>query len=254
MLRDSRHLTLPGFRRRRMCRGFSTVELLVASAILIVLAAVAAVSFTSYMDQVNTDLSGYQQRDLIDHIDVSMDMIQSGAGSGLVSPSTGARITNDTTCAEFLDSLRVTVAHLRNPYDGSPAVTFSTDYAVKHKRGKFRITCYRLHRHSPANGGTCTMRNAGIRVTHFLYDCGGKCGASNCIYPSADCGDGVVIDGWNYGAQTDTYFGKSEIRFLTHDNGSVKYHANGDPMVDVAYGQSVCPGYSVYTLPKEENY
>ena len=237
-----------------MRHGFSTVELLVASAILIVLAAVAAVTFTSYMDQVNTDLSGYQQRDLIDHIDVSMDMIQSGAGSGLVSPSTGARITNDTTCAEFLDSLKATVAHLRNPYDGSPAVTFSTDYDIRQKRGKIRITCYRMHKHTAGNGGTCRMRNAGIRVTHFKYNCGGKCGSPTCTYPGSDCGDGPLIDGWKHGAQTDKYYGTVEARFLRHDNGTVKLFPWGDPMVDVAYGQSVCPGYSVYNLPKEANY
>ena len=234
--------------------GFSTIELLVASAVLIVLGAVGAVVYTGYIERVRSDLSDHQKDDLVDQIDVAVDMIHSGATSGIVKAGTSEKITNDSTCAEFLEGLKETTAHLRNPFDGSPAVTFSTDYAVKHKRGKFRITCYRLRYYSPSNGGTCKMRNAGIRVTQFLYDCGGKCGAANCIYPSEDCGDGPVIDGWNYGAQTDTYFGESEIRLLTYDNGSVRYHTDGDPMVDLAYGQAQFPGFSTDSIPKEPDY
>ena len=243
-----------GSYRRRGMPGFSMVEMLVVSAILIILAAVASVVYTNYMLQVRTDLSDHQKNALVEQIDVAIQMIHSGATSGLVLPGTDEKITNESTCAEFLQGLKSRTAHLRNPFDGSPAITFSTDYAVKHKRGKFRITCYRLHRYTPANGGTCSMRNAGIRVTQFLYDCGGRCGAANCLYPSEDCGNGPIIDGWNYGAQTDTYFGNSEVKFLTYDNGSVQYHADGDPKVDVAYGQSQCPGFGIDSIPKEPDY
>ena len=196
--------------RPRQCKGFSTVELLVASAILIVLSAIAAVAFTDYMNRMNSDLSQHQQQGLIDHIDVAVDMIQSGANSGLVAPSTGERITSERTCAEFLDSLKATVGHLRNPYDGSPAVTFSTAYDIHQKRGKIRITCYRMHNDTAANGGSCRMRNAGIRVTHFKYNCGGKCNAATCTFPGSDCGEGAVVDGWTHGAQTDKFYGTVE--------------------------------------------
>ena len=254
LLSEPEHLAFSRSSWPRALKGFSTVELLVASAILIVLAAVAAVTFTSYMDRVNTDLSQHQEQGLIDHIDVAVDMIQSGANSGLVAPSTGERMTSERTCAEFLDSLKVIVGHLRNPYDGSPAVTFSTAYDIHHKRGKIRITCYRMHKDTAANGGSCRMRNAGIRVTHFKYNCGGKCNAATCTFPGSDCGDGPVVDGWTYGAQTDRFYGTVEARFLTHDNGSVRLHPWGDPMVDAAYAKSVCPGYGVYSIPKETDY
>ena len=151
--------------RPRQCKGFSTVELLVASAILIVLSAIAAVAFTDYMNRVNTDLSQHQQQDLIDHIDVAVDMIQSGANSGLVAPSTGERITSERTCAEFLDSLKATVGHLRNPYDGSPAVTFSTAYDIHQKRGKIRITCYRMHNDTAAKARSLTAGHMALRQT-----------------------------------------------------------------------------------------
>jgi len=234
--------------------GFSTIELLVASAILIILAGVATIAYSTYITRVNNDLSTHQRQDLEDQIDVAVDMIQSGANSGLVAPSTGDRITSESTCAEFLESLKVTTAHLRNPFDGSPAVTFSTDYDIHHKRGKIRITCYRLHKHTTANGGTCKLGNAGIKVTHFKYNCGGKCNAATCTYPGSECGDGPVVDNWTHGAQTDTYYGTVEARFLRADNGSILTYPWGDPKVDIAYGQSVCPGYSVYTAPKEPDY
>ena len=234
--------------------GFSLIEMLVASAILIVLAAVASVAYTNYMLQVNTDLNGHQKDDLDEQIDVAVDLIHSGANSGLVDPGSGESITNESTCAEFLDSLKARTSHLRNPFDGSPAITFSTAYDIHQKRGKIRITCYRMHNDTAANGGACKLRNAGIRVTHFKYNCGGKCGASTCTFPDSDCGDGPVVGGWTHGAQTDTFYGTVEARFLTHDNGSVKLHPWGDPMVDAAYANSACPGYGVYSIPKETDY
>lgn len=234
--------------------GFSTVEPLVAIAILIVLAAVGSVAYTGYMLRVHTDLSKHQQDDLTDRIDVAVDLIQSGAKTNLVEPVSGDQITNESTCADSLESLKETTAHLRNPFDGSPAVTFSTGYDIYQKRGKIRITCYRMHNDTAANGGACKLRNAGIRVTHLKYNCGGKCGAPTCTFPGSDCGDGPVVGGWTHGAQTDTFYGTVEARFLTHDNGSVKLHPWGDPMVDTAYANSACPGYSTYSRPKEADY
>ncbi len=52
----------------------------------------------------------------------------------------------------------------------------------------------------------------------------------------------------------DSFYGTVEARFLTHDNGSVKLHPWGDPMVDTAYANSACPGYSTYSRPKEADY
>lgn len=230
------------------------VEMLVVSAILIILAAVASVAYTNYMLQVNTDLTGHQRNDLDEKIDVAIDLIHSGATSGLVDPGSGERLTNDSTCIEFLDSLKATTSHLRNPFDGSPAITFSTAYDIQHKRGKIRITCYRMHNHTAANGGACKLRNAGIRVTHFKYNCGGKCNSPTCTFPGSDCGDGPVVDGWTHGAQIDKFYGTVETRFMWADNGSVLRYPSGDPMVDTTYANSVCPGYNVYSRPKEPDY
>lgn len=234
--------------------GFSTVEMLVVMAILIVLAAIGTAAYTSYISRVNADLNAHQQQNLVDQIDVAVDLIRSGANSGLVKAGSNERITNSSTCTEFLESLKAKVSHLRNPFDGSPAVTFSTDYDVNHKRGKIRITCYKLHRHTPANGGSCSMREAGIRVTHFLYNCGGKCHSPTCRFPGSECGNGPVIDHWTYGAQTDKFYGSVEAKFQKADNGSIRLNALGDPLVDIRYGKSVCPGFDVDRIPKEPDY
>ena len=63
-----------------------------------------------------------------------------------------------------------------------------------------------------------------------------------------------MVGGWTHGAHTDTFYGTVEARFLTHDNGSVKLHPWSDPMVDTAFANSACPGYSTYSRPKEADY
>ena len=241
-------------RRLSVMPGYSLVEMLVVMAIILILGAIGAVFYTNYMIQVNTKLSNNQTEDLSEKIDVAVDLITSGANSGLVVPGTNTRITKDSTCEEFLESLKATTSHILNPFDGSPAITFSTAYDIHHKRGKIRITCYRMYNDAAANGDSCRMRNAGIRITQFKFNCGGKCNASTCTFPDSECGDGPVVSGWTHGAQTDTYYGTVEARFKTHDNGSVKLHPWGDPMVDSDYAESVCPGYSTYSRPKEAKY
>ena len=98
------------------------------------------------------------------------------------------------------------------------------------------------------------MYDAGIRMTHFLFDCGGKCGSPQCTHPSLDCGDGPLADGWVHGAQKDTFFGKVEARFVTTVDGEVLKFPWGDPMADTAYGESVCPGFKPDLIPKEADY
>lgn len=234
--------------------GFSLVEILVVTAILVVLAGVGVVTYQSMMTSVKTKLSVKQETEVIDHVAVVTTAVKNGVESGLVNNDGSGRINNESTCAEYLEALKETMPDVRNAYDGSPAITFSSDYDIYHKRGKIRITCYKLHRYTPSNGGSCKMYDAGIRVTHFLYDCGGKCGSPKCTYPSATCGDGPVIDGWVHGAQKDTYFGKVETRYVTTVDGEILKFPWGDPMVDTNYGKSVCPGFKADLVMKEADY
>ena len=171
-----------------------------------------------------------------------------------MGPVSGTRITPESACGEFLDVLQESLPDVRNPYDGSPAITFSTDYDVRQKRGKIRIVCYKLERYFPANGDTCLMKDAGIRITYFKYNCGGRCGAFTCTYPGSECGDRPVIDCWQSGAQEEKFFGSVEKRFVTQLDGTILKTPFGDPLVDVAYGKSVCPGFTLYQRPREPDY
>ena len=247
----SDHSTQSADRRRA---GFSTVEILVVMVILAILGSIGTVAYTTYMTQIKNDLSTRQKGNVVEHVAAAVDLISSGADSGLTVPGTNTRITSESTCAEFLEGLKASTAAMRNPYDGSPAVTFSTDYERYHKRGKIRITCYKLHRLTAANGGSCKMSEAGIRVTYFKYNCGGLCNSPRCIYPGSDCGNGPVINNWTYGAQTEKYYGKVEARFLKSDNGTVKLHSDGGPKIDMNYGRAVCPPSSTERIPKEADY
>ena len=162
--------------------------------ILAILGTIGTVAYTTYMTQIKNDLSARQKGNIIEHIDTAVDLISKGVDSGLTMPGTNMRITSESTCAEFLEGLKASTATMRNPYDGSPAVTFSTDYERFQKRGKIRITCYKLHRMTASNGGSCKMSEAGIRVTYFKYNCGGSCNSPRCIYPGSECGNGPVIN------------------------------------------------------------
>ena len=234
--------------------GFSAVEILVVTAILISLAAIGVVTYRTTMHSIHVELSTNQEEEVVDHVARVTIAVKSGVESGLVAADGSSRINNDSTCSDYLQALKETMPDYRNPYDGSPAITFSSDYDIYHKRGKIRITCYKLHRYTPSNGGSCKMYDAGIRMTHFLYDCGGKCGSPKCTHPSLDCGDGPKVDGWVHGAQKDTFFGKVEARFVTTVDGEVLKFPWGDPMADTAYGESVCPGFKPDLIPKEADY
>ena len=114
--------------------------------ILAILRTIGTVGYTTYMTQIKNDLSARQTGNIIEHIDTAVDLISKGVDSGLTMAGTNMRITSESTCAEFLVGLKASMANMRNPYEESPAVTFSTDYERFQKRGKIRITRYKLHR------------------------------------------------------------------------------------------------------------
>ena len=62
-----------------------------------------------------------------------------------------------------------------------------------------------------SNGRACKMKDASIRVTHYNYDCGCRCGDPLCKYPSKDCG-GQTPGTSIYGGQIEKFYGKAEHR------------------------------------------
>ena len=145
------------------------IELLIVLAIIGSLAAIGIVSYRDSVDGIRTDLAEVQTEEVIERVESVTELITRGVESGFMGSASGTTVTPETTCGEFLDLLAETFPDVRNPFDGSPAVTFSTDYDVRQKRGKIRITCYRLHNYTAANGDTCKMRDAGCGHTGHLF-------------------------------------------------------------------------------------
>ena len=179
----------------RRVEGFSTIELMVVGVILLSLAAVAAIAYQGYVMSVKTKLSTTQKLTIEERVTTDFDLILNGVDTGLRVPGTNQPVTAMSTCREFLDAMRERLASYKSPFDGSPAVTFWSGYSYEQKKGKLRLTCYRFYGADIDNGGTCRLRDAGIRLTYYRIDCGGVCGAPHCIYENADCG-GATGGGW----------------------------------------------------------
>ena len=180
-------------------------------------------------------------------------LILDGVDVGLRKPGTNEPITTESNCRDFLDAMRERLASYRNPFDGSPAVTFWSGYSYEQAQGKLRFTCYRFHGADTDNGGSCKMNQTGIRMTYFRLPCGGVCGAQHCIYSSADCG-GATGKGWVHHGQVDKTIGTVEYKYVRLPNGRRARFPNGDLKIDPIYSRQVCPGFSYGRIPRKADY
>ena len=109
--------------------GFSVIELLIVGVVLTSLAALGGFAYQAYLADVRETLSKQQNDKITEQVDINVDLIIAGATSGLRSQGTGYPITEMSTCGDFLDALKTQLQDLKNPYDGSPAITFSSGYS-----------------------------------------------------------------------------------------------------------------------------
>lgn len=222
-------------------------------AVLASLAAMAAIAYQGYVKSVKTKFGTVQKLTIEERVVTDFDLIRNGVDTGLRVPGTGQPVTSMSTCRDFLDAMRERLAAYSNPFDGSPAVTFWSGYSYQQKQGKIRITCHRFNGADIDNGGTCRIRDAGIRMTYFRIPCGGVCGAPHCQYQGADCG-GATGGGWVHGGQVERWHGTRENKYVRLPNGRRARFPNGDLMVDGVYARRVCPGYHYGRIPKEPDY
>lgn len=231
---------------RRVTRGISIIELLIVIVILGSLGAIAAVAYQTYITSVKIDLSTNQMLTIEDRIKTDFDLTLRGVNTGLISPVTNQPITSKSKCEEFLAAMRPRLRAYKNPFDGSPTVTYSDANRQYQKQGKVRVTCYKMHLHMTFNGGGCPLTEAAIRITRFRTHCGGACGKSICTIKNADCrGHDPTV--WYEGMEKDTIIGKLLKKYITL-RGKYKYP-------DVSYGQAACgPYFRGRTVPKEPDY
>ena len=187
--------------------GFSTIELLVVIVILGSLGAMAALAYQSYMTTVKITLSTNQMLTIEDRIKTDFDLTLKGIDTGLRLPGTDQPITAMSTCRDFIAAMKVRLAPYRNPFDRSPAVTYSSKGSTDHKEGKVRVTCYKLFHHGTINGADCPLHEAAIRITKFKVPCGALCNDPRCNYYGASC-RGHDLSVWYAGMQEEIFVGK----------------------------------------------
>lgn len=188
-------------------RGFSIIELLIVIAILISLGAIAALAYKTYMTSVKIDLSVNQMLRIEDRIKTDFELTLNGVDTGLRVPGADQPITSESTCRDFVTAIKERLKPYKNPFDRSPAVTYSSYSNLHHKEGKVRVTCYKLFHHGTINGADCPLREAAIRITKFKVPCGSKCVHPNCIYSGASC-RGHDPKVWYAGMQEEIFVGK----------------------------------------------
>ena len=96
-------------------------------------------------------------------------------------------ITGGLTCDEYVRSLAQNYSQLRNPYDGSPMIILWDGWRTFQKRGKVRITCYKVHKGTTASGSHCPLSKSGIRVDTYFTDCGTARNSVQCTISKKDC-------------------------------------------------------------------
>ena len=59
-------------------------------------------------------------------------------------------------------------------------ITLWDGWPAFQKRGKVRITCYKVHEGTTFSGSHYLLSESGIRVDTYFTDCGGACNTSRC--------------------------------------------------------------------------
>lgn len=214
-----------GHRHPRSFRwGFSTIELLVVIAILGSLAAMVALAYQTYLTTVKINVSTNQMLTIEDRIKTDFDLTLKGVDTGLRLPGTDQPITAMSTCRDFVAAMKVRLAPYKNPFDLSPAVTYSSLHNIHHKEGKVRVTCYKLFHHGTINGADCPLHKSAIRITKFKVPCGALCNDPRCNYYGASC-RGHDLTVWYAGMQEEIFVGKLLKAYAPPDTNTLDINA-----------------------------
>ncbi|MGC6452731.1 MAG: type IV pilin protein [Candidatus Puniceispirillaceae bacterium] len=168
-------------------QGFSLVEIAVTVAILTLLSAVGIVLYMNYLADTRRLTLESAAYDIEENVQLEVNLMLVGLKSSTPSADSGEVMTKETTCDEYVRSLAARYSHIRNPYDGSPLITLWPGWRTQQKRGKVRITCYKVHKGYTVSGSHCPISEAGIRVDTYFVDCGGACETSHCQIADKDC-------------------------------------------------------------------
>ena len=168
--------------------GFSLTEVMVALAIISVLTSVGGFIYISYLNSAKHSALVQTVKNVETEVKFEVDHILRGGTAATQSVDDGEAITGEATCDKYVRSLAKKYRHLKNPYDGSPMITLWDGWRTFQKRGKVRITCFKVHKGTTVSGSHCPLSKSGIRVDTYFTDCGGACESSHCAIRNKDCG------------------------------------------------------------------
>ena len=143
------------------------VEILVAFLIVTSLTAIGGYTYLRYLESVKHSTLVRTVTNVETEVEIEVDHILRGGTSSTPSVDSGEAMTGEITCDEYVRSLAYKYSHLRNPYDGSPMITLWPGWRTFQKRGKVRITCYKVHAGTTVSGSHCPLSKSGIRVDTY---------------------------------------------------------------------------------------
>ena len=171
----------------KQTNGFSLVETLVAVLVVSCLSAIGGLIYIEYLEAAKHSTLTQTVKNVETEVKIDVDHILQGGTSSTPSVDSGEAITGDITCDEYVRSLAQKYSHLRNPYHGSPMITLWDGWRIFQKRGKVRITCYKVHKGTTVSGSHCPLSKSGIRVDTYFTDCGATCNMDICTIRNKDC-------------------------------------------------------------------
>ena len=130
-------------------KGFSLVELLVVVAIIGVLAGVGIVGYDRYVENAKQKVYAQNVQTVVRAIDFEYTVIANELSSAMNEintdgTSTGMKINADTTCGQFVYSVKEHFKDFTNPwFSNKKMITIDTQAQSFHKKGMLQIVCHR---------------------------------------------------------------------------------------------------------------
>ena len=133
-------------------KGFSLVELLVVVAIIGVLAGVGIVGYDRYVENTKRKVLEQNYEKIARFMETEFTIVQNGLGSAVDeydrnNMATGNKISGDTTCIEFLNSMKQFILKdseaFKNPYR-TDKTSISVDNAAWNTHSPGQISFFLL--------------------------------------------------------------------------------------------------------------